>query len=181
MLIKENYNATLETPRLILTPWRREFAPKMYENWAKDKEVSKYLSWYPHKNVEETEQVVLHWISQANYNWCIIDKETNEPVGNIETVKRFDQDYRCEVGYCLSRKLWNKGYMTEALKKVLEFLFDEGYYKIILRHITQNVASGRVMQKAGMTYAGKAPYDCYIKGKFYDCETYYILNPKVYD
>ena len=179
MEIKENYNTSLETQRLILATWQLNFVPKMYTNWASDKEVTKYLYWNPHKNQEETKQIVMQWMSESNYNWCIIDKELNEPIGSINVVKRNDIDFNCEIGYCLSRKFWNKGYMTEALKKVIEFLFSEGYYRIDLRHAVENVASGKVMQKAGMSLQGLSKGSCYVRGKFYDCNIYYILNPNI--
>ena len=176
--IKGNYNKELTTDRLILSPWNLSFTKKMYENWASDSRVTKYLYWYPHKNAEETESIIKMWMEKANYNWCIRLKETGEPIGSLEVVKNEEKDFKCEIGYCLSFNHWKKGYMTEALKKVIEFLFSEGYNKIILRHAVENVASGRVMQKAGMTFLTTSPKDCYVKGTFYDCNYYYILNPK---
>ena len=179
MEIKENYNTKLETERLVLTPWELAFVPKMFTNWASDEIVTRYLPWDRHKNQEETKQIVLQWMGEANYNWCILNKQNNEPIGSINVVKRNDSNFNCEVGYCLSRKNWNKGYMTEALKKVVEFLFDEGFYKVELKHVIENGASGRVMQKAGLIFQGINPASCYIRGTFYDCNVYYILNPKI--
>ena len=177
MQIKGNYRTELTTDRLTLSPWNLSFTKKMFENWASDARVTKYLSWNPHKNVEETEQVVLSWMESARYNWCIRLKETGEPIGSIDMVNNSEKDFRCEIGYCLGYNFWKKGYMTEALKAVIEFLFKEGYNKIVLKHAVENVASGRVMQKAGMTFLATNPKDCFVKGKFYDCNYYYILNP----
>ena len=175
--IKRNYNTELVTNRLFLTPWNLSFTKKMYENWASDPRVTKYLFWYPHKNMEETEQIILSWMNKPNYNWCIRLKETGEPIGSLELVKNNEKDFKGEIGYCLGYNYWNKGYMTEALKKVVEFLFSEGYNKLELRHAVENVASGRVMQKAGLSFLVTSPQDCYVKGKFYNCNYYYILNP----
>ena len=177
--LKANYREELFTDRLLLKPWQTEFAKGMFDNWATDKEVTKFLSWEPHKNIEETLQVVSMWMGEANYNWCIIEKSSNEPVGSISVVKRNDREFYCEVGYSSSKKVWNKGYMTEALKEVLNFLFSEGYVKIVLKHAIENPASGRVMQKAGMTFQGVEPCCSYVRGVFYDCNTYYKLNPKL--
>ena len=58
MNLKENYRQMLVTDRLILTPWQTEFAQGMFDNWATDKEVNKFLSWELHKNVEETKQII---------------------------------------------------------------------------------------------------------------------------
>ena len=177
MDIKRNFKTELVTERLLLSPWQLEFSEKMYENWATDVEVTKYLFWDPHKNIDETRQIISSWIDNKNYDWCIRVKETGEPIGSINVVKNYETDFRCEIGYCLSRKYWKNGYMTEALKSVINFLFEEGYNKIELRHAVENVASGRVMQKAGMTFLVTSPKDTFVKGRFFDCNYYYILNP----
>ena len=179
MEIKYNFRQQLETDRLFLKPWQTEYAKDMFNNWASDKEVTKYLSWDPHKSLDETLQVVTMWVSEANYNWCIFDKASNEAVGSISVVRKSDKDFWCEVGYCSSKKVWNKGYMTEALKAVINFLFGEGFYKVQLIHAKENVASGRVMQKAGMTYQGESKAASFVRGKFYDCNVYYMLNPNI--
>ena len=179
MEIKNHFTQTLETDRLILSPWQRKFAKAMYKNWATDPEVNKWLSWELHKNVQETEQVILNWISSPRYNWCILDKQTEEPIGSIDMVKYDARNFKCEIGYCLSRKYWGNGLMTEALKKVIDFLFSEGFNKIELRHAVENVGSGRVMQKAGMTFLCTSPKDICVRGKFYDANYYYILNPHI--
>ncbi len=176
--IKGNFNKTLVADRIILAPWELKFARKMFENWASDPEVSKFLSWKPHKSPAETEEIVKKWINTLSYKWCILDKSTMEPIGSLDAVKINERDLNLEIGYCLSRKYWNKGIMTEALKCAINFLFDEGFCKITLRHDPANVASGKVMQKAGMTFLCTSPMDACPKGKFVDMNYYYILNPK---
>lgn len=176
--IKGNFNKTLYGNRIILAPWELKFVKKMYENWASDKEVTRFLSWEPHKSPAETEEIVKSWINALRYNWCILDKTNMEPIGSIDTVKLSEKDLNAEIGYCLSRKYWNNGIMTEALKCVINFLFEEGFCKVTLRHDPENVASGKVMQKAGMTFLCTSPKDACVKGKFKDMNYYYILNPK---
>ena len=176
-IIKNNFKKQLETERLILSPWQDNFAVDMYKNWATDTEVVKFLSWEVHENLEETKKVVSMWVEEQTYNWCIIDKDSKEAIGSISIVKNDVKNFNCEIGYCLSRKFWNKGIMTEALKKVLEFLFEEGYNTIYLKHAVENVASGRVMQKAGMSFVCTLPQATYLRGKFYDCNMYVMVNP----
>ena len=48
----------------------------------------------------------------------------------------------------------NKGYTTEAFKKVIEFLFSLGVHKVIASHLVGNDASRRVMEKCGLIYEG---------------------------
>ena len=49
---------TIETPRLILRKARMEDAEPMFRNWANDTEVTKYLTWPPHENIEVTKSVL---------------------------------------------------------------------------------------------------------------------------
>ncbi len=59
------------------------------------------------------------------------------------------------TGYCLSRKYWGKGIMTEAYGAVLRFLFEEvGFRRIASSHAAENPASGKVMEKCGLAYEG---------------------------
>ena len=44
---------TIETERLLLRPLTPEDAPMMYANWANDPDVTRWLRWEPHKNVDE--------------------------------------------------------------------------------------------------------------------------------
>ena len=104
MQIKRNYKTELETKSLYLKPWQRIYARDMYKNWAIDKEVCKFLTWEPHKNVEETEMIVSMWVERPNYAWAIIDKESNEAIGSIDIVFNREKDFACEIGYCLSRR-----------------------------------------------------------------------------
>ena len=60
-----------------------------------------------------------------------------------------------EIGYNIGSLWWDKGYTTEALKKVIEFLFNEvDVDTICARHLVKNPASGKVMQKAGLKLEG---------------------------
>ncbi|MBR2578748.1 MAG: GNAT family N-acetyltransferase [Clostridia bacterium] len=149
----------IETPRLILRRFKIEDAEQMYNNWASDPVVTKYLSWGAHKNISETKEIISSWVSDYEnkncYNWCITIKPTGEAVGGISTVKMFEHADCCEIGYVLSRKLWNKGIMTEVLRAVLEYLFEKvGFHRIQLKHDVENIASGKVMIKNGLKREG---------------------------
>ena len=82
-----------------------------------------------------------------------------------------------EVGYSLARDCWNQGYATEALAAVLRFGFDTlRLNRIEAQHETSNPASGRVMQKCGMTYEGTLRSRVFNKGHFSDVRLYAILR-----
>ena len=59
----------------------------------------------------------------------------------------------CEIGYVLGKAYWGYGMMTEALKAILDFCLTQvGFQKVKARYASLNSASGRVMEKAGMSY-----------------------------
>ncbi len=119
----------IETDRLILRRFERSDAPAMFDNWANDDEVTKYLTWPTHTDVSVTEGILGEWVPQYEddtfYNWAIVLKDNGpEPVGNISVV-RWEKDGQVPVvGYCLGRRWWRQGIMTEALGAVIAFLFE---------------------------------------------------------
>ncbi len=149
----------LATERLTLRRFEIEDAEHMYYNWASDPEVTRYLTWPAHKSVEVTEQVLKDWILQYDkkeyYQWAIELNELEQPIGSISAVKADDRTKSVEIGYCIGREFWNKGYTTEALREVIRFFLAEvGAGRVCARHDSNNPNSGKVMEAAGMEYEG---------------------------
>lgn len=148
----------LETERLILRKFRMEDSEGVYNNWATDPETCKFLSWDVHKNVEETKEIISKWISEyekGEYNWIVEIKDTHEVIGSIAEQGKSNRNKTICLGYCYGSKYWNKGYATEALKRVIDYLLNEqDFYLVEANYRTSNPASGKVMQKAGMKYDG---------------------------
>lgn len=146
----------IETQRLILRKMELDDYEKIYNCWTNDYEVSKYVTWEPHKSSEETKMLTEYWVSQYSndytYRWIVEIKETGEIIGMIDAIHLDLQYMTVEVGYCYGSKYWGKGYATESLKAVLEFLHNEGFPVVYAQHFISNPASGRVMEKAGMEY-----------------------------
>lgn len=144
----------LETERLILRPFELSDAESMFNNWANDDEVTKYVTWNTHKSIEETKHVLSIWVNEyekeERINFAIVYKENNELIGGIDVVGYFENVP--VIGYNLSRKYWNKGIMTEACKRVIELLFSLNYDKIIVEALVENIGSNRVIQKCGGVY-----------------------------
>lgn len=172
----------LETDRLILRRFGGNDTEMMFTNWANDPLVAKYLTWKAHTNVAETKSVIDMWISkypQPNfYQWAMFSKETNNLIGSISVIHMEEKIRACEIGYCIGQAFWNKGYTTEAGKKVIEFLFNEvGFNRIEARHDIENNASGKVMMKLGMQYEGVLRQDGFNnEGKIIDLVVYSIIK-----
>lgn len=162
---------TLETERLILRRIKASDAEEAFNNWTSDPLVSRYVTWDTHENVGVTKELFTKWEEDYNkehvYRWVVYVKELDTIIGTIDVVHQSVSQKTCEIGYCYGSKFWNKGYATEALKKVMEFLFNEvGFYLIEVRHLATNPASGRVMEKAGLIY------ETTLKNRFIDKVTH---------
>ena len=156
-MITHKGTQTLATSRLTLRPFTAADAPDMFANWAGDPEVTKHLTWPTHRSVEVSEWVcndwVRHYAEQDYYQWAIV--YDGHAIGSIAVVDHDDRVGKAHIGYCIGRNWWHMGIMSEALKAVMDFLFDEvGYFRIEARHDPRNPHSGNVMKKCGMKYEG---------------------------
>lgn len=150
---------TLETSRLVLRRFVLEDAQAMFDNWASDPDVTKYLTWPAHESVEVSRAVLTDWVSAYSradvYQWAIELKSLGQPVGSIAAVEHNDRAELVHIGYCIGKNWWNQGIMSEALKAVMDFFFDEvGVNRVESRHDPNNPNSSRVMKKCGMKYEG---------------------------
>lgn len=175
----------IETDNLILRRFTAGDADAMYNNWASDDEVTKFLSWPTHKDIAITNKVVSSWLDEYEkndfYHWAIEEKSSGEVVGNITVVNQSGLHEHCELGYCIGKSFWGKGITKDALVRVINYLFTEvGFERIEAIHHLENKSSGRVMIKAGMTYEGrKRRYHKNKFGEFVDCELYSIVKGDV--
>lgn len=168
----------LETNRLLLRPFEMDDAEQMFNGWASDEEVTKYLTWNAHRSIDDTKAILNLWIKQyekpERLNFGIVLKETNKLIGGIDVVGYIKGVP--VIGYTLSRKYWECGYMTEACKKLIEYLFSKGYTKIRIDALVENVASNKVILKCGGRFV--ETYEAYIESKDIICNInkYYIEN-----
>lgn len=142
----------LETERLIL----RKFAENDTEALfliLKDKEVNKFLPWYPVKNFEESkifyeERFASKYAQAQAYAYAICLKEDNFPIGYIKV----DMEDHHDFGYGLRKEFWHMGIATEAGKAVVEQVRKDGLPYITATHDINNPRSGNVMKACGMKY-----------------------------
>ena len=149
----------IETDRLILRRFTMEDADVMYRNWASDDEVTQYLTWPTHADVNVTRGVIEEWIQNyANpdfYQWAVVLKSIGEPIGSLSVVKYEEKTASAAIGWCIGKRWWGQGIMPEAARAVLQYLFTEiGFNRIAAQHDKNNPKSGRVMQKIGMLREG---------------------------
>ena len=162
----------LETDRFILRRLCPEDADDMYE-YAHDAEVTKYLTWSPHKNKAYTKEY-LHYIKGRYrvgdfFDWAVVCKDTGKMIGTCGFT-RFDYPNDCgEVGYVLNPIYYGQGIATEVVAKIIEFGFCRlELNRIECKYMVGNDASRRVMEKNGMVFEGVQRQKMLIKGQYRD-------------
>lgn len=171
----------LMTDRLMLRRFLIDDAETMFINWANDPEVTKFLSWEPHGNIEITKSLLQSWVKEYEnlnyYNWAVV--YDGQLIGSIGLLSMKDEVGEAEAGYCISKAYWGKGIMAEALAAVINYSFDEvGFNRIIAKHNVQNPNSGKVMKKCGMKYLETKYTPLTLKSdKIVLCDFYEIRNP----
>ncbi len=146
----------LKTQRLSLRRHVPEDAGLLYQNFGTDAAMYRYSGWNPYATPEQARETVQRFIdSYADprfYGWAI------ECEGcMIGTIGAYDYDpekNQIEVGFSIERASWGKGYAAEALRAVLEYLAQEGVAHVTAWCASDNIASKRTLEKAGMRLSG---------------------------
>ena len=172
----------IETERLILRRFTLGDSNDMFENWANDDEVTKYLTWPTHKDVKVSEYILKEWVGQYNslkyYQWCIELKNTKKAIGSIGVVDYNEAVSSVEIGYCIGRDYWKKGYASEALSALIDFFFNQvGMNRVEARHDPNNPNSGLVMKKCGLKYEGTRILADKNNTGVCDAAMYGLINP----
>ena len=139
IMLTHKGTTVLETPRLILRRAQVSDAEPMFYNWASDDEVTRFLTWPTYETVDTAYPILEHWVKSYEnpdfYLWMIVPKELGQPIGSISVVNHRDDIAEAEIGYCIGKRWWHKGIMTEALHAVMDYLFDEvGMNRIEAKH-----------------------------------------------
>ncbi len=146
---------TIETQRLRLRKMTTADSEEVFNNWTSSENVARYLTWEAHTSVEVTKEYLAFEEEHRKEGWGIVLKETNQLMGTITVIDDKVKTKTKTIGYVLGEQFWNQGYMSEALLKVIEYLFETtDVNRIEAEHDVSNPSSGRVMAKSGMTFEG---------------------------
>lgn len=147
---------TIETARLILRPWKQTDLDDFFE-YASVDGVGEMAGWKHHENKEKSQSILDLFINDDR-TFAIVLKDNNKVIGSLGVEKYgmekvlsefFDYQGR-EIGFVLSKDYWGKGLMPEAVKAVIDYLFNVanldfltcGYYEF-------NNQSKKVQEKCG--------------------------------
>jgi [ribosomal protein S5]-alanine N-acetyltransferase len=152
----------LETSRLII----RSFEPSDAEGLLAvfgDPEVRRYLPPFPDPTIESMGKSVARRMAmerdKGHGMWAVERKDTGELIGDCGLMLVEGTGPEVELAYHYKQSAWNRGYGTEAAIACLARGFGAiGLEQIIAICFPENVASWRVMEKAGMRYEGMGSY-----------------------
>lgn len=167
----------LSTPRLILRRFSVDDTRPMFENWACDPDVTRYLTWRAHMTSRETRDVLEYWESQYKrpdfYEWAIVPKDYGRPIGSIGMSRIARMKTVMELGYCIGKDWWGQGICPEAAEAVLRLMFETvGCSSVIAMHALPNENSGRVMEKCGMHRKDCPPEPVRTENGLFYCRVY---------
>lgn len=146
----------LSTSRLKLWPSATSDAEAIFKAYATDVQVTRYLSWYPHKAQEDTLEFLAR-CDQArdagtDFAYLMEDRGEGSVLGMIEVRV---QEHAVEFAYVLRRDSWGHGFMTEALSALVDdALAHPAIWRIYALCDVENPASAKVMMKIGMVQEG---------------------------
>jgi ribosomal-protein-alanine N-acetyltransferase len=146
----------LETARLLLRPIAASDAAAIFEGYAQDAKVLRYLSFRPHRDMADTEAYIARCLAtpaESGRTYVLIDSVAGGLLGAFDL--RRAQPHRLDCGYVLARVAWGRGLMTEALSTVVGWAIrQDAIWRIGGVCDVDNRASARVMEKAGMLQEG---------------------------
>ena len=172
---------TLETPRLILRRMTMKDAKDIFE-YSRDEEVACHVLWSAQRDIGEAKDYCRYMLRRYRADepssWGIIDRQTRHLVGTIGYMDYSMDNASVEIGYSLARWLWNGGYMTEALRAMVQNAVEVMNVEVVaISHFVGNEPSRKVIERAGFIFEGVMP--CGFKrfdGEIFDNVCYSILR-----
>ncbi len=157
--------ARIETDRLVLRPLTLADLGPMHEVYG-DREVMRYIGrgGAHSETVEESEERLQRLIDHQEKHgfsmWAVTERASGAVMGDGGLILYAHRGPEIELGYRLAKPYWGKGYATEVARAWVAHGFDElGLERIVAVTHPQNVASQRVLEKAGFRFRGMTAYE----------------------
>jgi len=171
---------TLQTKRLILREMTLDDAQAVF-GCCSDPEVFKFTGGKAHRTIEDSKaflkEIGEKYKRGESIVWGIFHRDDRKLIGDCAFINWSTRQGRAELDYLLSREYWNQGLTTEVVKEVIQFGFEKmGLNRIQAICEIANVASSRVMEKAGMQFEGVLRNYIQHDGKPLDMKMYSIIK-----
>jgi ribosomal-protein-alanine N-acetyltransferase len=174
----------IETARLIIRDHIEDDLKPLHRILS-DEAVMRYLD-FGSKTIEDSEHSLKTSIEESlknfgreKYYFALIEKQNGLYIGEIgfTVIKKSETGGICDLGYFILSEFWNKGFVTEAAKQVVDFIFENtGLHKIETGCVKDNIGSERVMIKCGFHKEAELLKHSLIKGEWKDRLKYGMLK-----
>ncbi len=170
----------LTTQRLLLRPISLADKDEIFA-YRSDKETNQYQGWIP-ETVADVETFISKVAEKVNvpetwFQLVIIERTSDIIIGDIGIHFMDSENKQAEIGCTLNKAFQNKGYATEALKSVMDFLFHVlNKHRIIVSIDPENLSSIRLVERIGFRKEAHFKESLWINGKWMDDVIYALLE-----
>jgi RimJ/RimL family protein N-acetyltransferase len=150
------FPAEITTERLFLRPPTEADAEAIFIRYCRDPEVSRYMSWGPHRSIDDSREYLRRVVSDCDAgtsaSYLIFSRRSNELVGSVGG--KLNPPI-IQWGYCLARDSWGQGFATEAARAFVAAAIDQpSIWRLQAFCDLENAASARVLEKSGSKLEG---------------------------
>jgi RimJ/RimL family protein N-acetyltransferase len=170
----------LETKRLIIRPIETRDKQAVFE-YRSNKDANKFQGWIP-SSIEDVEEFISKVSNKINiaktwFQFVIIEKDSRKLIGDLGIHFFDDENQQVELGCTINKEYQNRGYATESLKTVIDYLFEDlNKHRIIASIDPDNQNSIMLMEKLEFRKEAHFVESLFLNGKWHDDVIYAILN-----
>lgn len=170
----------LESDRLLFREFSLMDSNDLFQIRSDD-DVMRFMDTYKLESVTDAENFIKSinesFNDKTGINWAIIEKQSGIFIGYFGFWRIIHQHCRAEIGYALKPKFWNKGYMAETMKTMIEFGFDKLKIHSIEANVNpDNTSSIKLLEKTGFSKEAIFKENYLFNGKYIDSIIYSLLE-----
>jgi RimJ/RimL family protein N-acetyltransferase len=171
----------LITERLLIRPMERSDADELFK-YRCDTKTNKYQGWIPETPEDATDFITKKISPEIDipdtwFQFVIILRSDNILIGDIGIHFLKSGDNQVEIGYTLDKNYHRKGYATESLYAIIDFLFREmNKHRIIAGIDPRNKRSVRLIKRLGFRKEGHFRESSLIRNEWTDDLVFAMLN-----
>ena len=170
----------LETERMILRPITMDDADATFA-YSIDPVSCEFMPWEVHRSMADTiaylETIPKDYAARERINFAMVLKTSGKFIGSCGFHHISSQHHSIWMGYLLIPSQWGNGYMTEAVREMIRFAFEEmGIHRVAATCDAENIRSSKVMERCGMRLEGVFRDNEIRRGKFISTKSYAIIN-----
>jgi len=171
----------LATDRLVLRPTCKKDARALHQ-LRSNEDTMKFIQ-RPRTKSEQDALDLMQFFEKGQLNgeaitWAMAFKQSpSEMIGIIGLYRINAQNLRGEVGYTLAPEFWGRGLMSEALKRLLGYSFEELEFHSLEAHTApRNQNSKKLLERNGFVHVGSFRDCLFFEGEFYSSDVYELLK-----